>query len=79
MVANGLRIRLNGKQRRSSPRRCHCDAIRRKTIFGRVAFTMLHHVPSRDLQDKLLREVGECCGREEFSWAAIVCKAGSCG
>jgi ubiquinone/menaquinone biosynthesis C-methylase UbiE len=46
---------------------------------GCAAFTMLHHVPSPALQDKLLREVGGFSNREGPSSAVTACKAYSCG
>ena len=37
--------------------RCNFDAFRKRPILGALCFTMLHHVPSPALQDKLLGEV----------------------
>jgi ubiquinone/menaquinone biosynthesis C-methylase UbiE len=42
------------------------------------AFTMLHHVPSPALQDKLLSEVWRVLKPGGFSSAATACKAYSC-
>ena len=43
---------------------------------GAVAFTMLHHVPSQELQDKLLVEVLRVLNPAVFSWAATVFRTG---
>jgi len=46
---------------------------------GGVSFTMLPHVPSPELQDKLLREVWRVIKPGGASWAVTACKAYSCG
>jgi len=45
---------------------------------GAVSFTMLHHVPSEELQDKLLREVRRVLMPGEFSRVWIVYRASAC-
>ena len=49
-----------------------------KQVRGAVSFTMLHHVPSRELQDQVLREVFRVfSGPAGFLWAATVSRSWS--
>jgi ubiquinone/menaquinone biosynthesis C-methylase UbiE len=45
---------------------------------GAVCFTMLHHVPSSELQNQLLARFGGSSSRAEFFWAATAYRTCSC-
>lgn len=55
--AQSLRSRLRGRNVQVITGDATAMPFVDSQFSGGVAFTMLHHVPSRDLQDKLLREV----------------------
>ena len=56
-LAHELSSRLTGSNVRVVEGDATCMPFGEAEFSGVVSFTMLHHVPSSDLQDKLLREV----------------------
>jgi ubiquinone/menaquinone biosynthesis C-methylase UbiE len=56
-VAKALRSRMNGVNVSVVTGDATAMPFPDATFSGCASFTMLHHVPSRDLQDKMLREV----------------------
>ncbi len=56
-LADSLRIRLNGSNVEVVMGDATAMPFAREQFSAGVSFTMLHHLPSPELQDKLLREV----------------------
>lgn len=57
MLAESLRIRLNGSNVQVVRGDATAMPFGEEQFSGGVSFTMLHHVPSPELQDRVLREV----------------------
>ena len=53
--------------------------FRDSEFSGSVSFTMLHHVPSRELQDKVLRETYRVLRPGSFLWEATLSRTGGRG
>ena len=56
-LADSLRKRLRGSNVRVVTADASCMPFPDAQFSGGISFTMLHHVPSPEMQDKLLREV----------------------
>lgn len=78
-LAESLRLRMSGSNVSVVTGDAASMPFQDAVFSGCATFTMLHHVPSPELQDAVFREMKRVL-RPGANWqAAIVCPARSCG
>ena len=77
-LAAKLRLRLGGTNVAVVTGSAAAMPFPDASFSGCATFTMLHHVPSAAMQDRVLSEIEESCARAENWRDATACLAHSC-